>query len=66
MSQEENRSFLKGEKMARIECPKCKSLNVKEVEDKSKVIAYFNHVPVYKKKIVCKDCTYEWYPDEKE
>ena len=50
--------------MSRVECPKCKSLNVKEVEDKSKVVAYFNHKPVYRKKYICKDCTYEWYPDE--
>ena len=51
-------------KLSRIECPKCKDLNVKEVEDKSKVVAYFNHKPVYKKKCVCRQCTYEWFPDE--
>ena len=47
-----------------IECPKCKSRNIKEVEDRSKPIAYFGHQPVYKKKYVCRDCAYEWYPDE--
>jgi len=34
------------------ECPKCHSKNLKEVEDKSKVVAYFNHQPIYKKKSV--------------
>ena len=45
------------------ECPKCKSKSLKEVEDKSKPIAYFGHQPIYKKKIVCKDCTYEWFDE---
>lgn len=46
-------------KMAK-ECPKCHSKNLKEVEDKSKAIAYFGHRPVYRKKVVCRECTYEW------
>ncbi|MHA1345180.1 MAG: hypothetical protein ACTSVO_11195 [Candidatus Heimdallarchaeaceae archaeon] len=45
------------------ECPKCHSKNLKEVEDKTKVIAYFNHQPIYRKKAVCRECTYEWFPE---
>lgn len=48
--------------MAKV-CPKCHSRNLKQVEDKSKAIAYFNHQPIYKKKNVCKECTYEWSDD---
>ena len=46
------------------ECPKCHSKSLKEVEDKSKPIAYFGHQPIYRKKIVCKDCTYEYFPED--
>ncbi len=49
--------------MSRTACVKCKSLNVKEVEDKSKVVGYFNHKPIYRKQLVCKDCTHSWFPD---
>lgn len=52
--------------MSRQKCPKCGSLNVKEVDDKSKVVAYFNHKPIYRQKLVCRECTHEWFPEEKE
>ncbi|MHA1238919.1 MAG: hypothetical protein ACTSSJ_06790 [Candidatus Odinarchaeia archaeon] len=44
----------------RLKCPKCNSYNVVQMENKSKVLAYASHIPIYAKKYVCQDCKYEW------
>lgn len=44
----------------RIKCPKCNSYNVIQMPDKSNVITYMSHTPIYGKKYVCQDCKYEW------
>ena len=46
----------------RITCPMCGSVghNIKTVEDKSKVLSYVGHIPMYAKKNVCKKCGYEF------
>jgi hypothetical protein len=38
------------------QCPKCGAENIKEVEDKSKVLGYAGHNPIYAKVKVCKEC----------
>jgi len=38
------------------QCPKCGAENIKEVQDKSKVLGYAGHVPIYAKIKVCKEC----------
>ncbi|MBD3189975.1 MAG: hypothetical protein GF308_05005 [Candidatus Heimdallarchaeota archaeon] len=37
-------------------CPKCGSGNIKEVEDKSNVLGYAGHNPIYAKIKVCREC----------
>jgi len=46
----------------RITCPMCGAVggNIKTVEDKSKVLSYVGHIPMYAKKHVCKKCGYEF------
>ena len=46
----------------RITCPMCGSVgsDIKSVEDKSKVLSYVGHIPMYAKKNVCKKCGYEF------
>ena len=46
----------------RITCPMCGAVghNIKVVEDKSKVLSYVGHIPMYAKKRVCKKCGYEF------
>jgi C4-type Zn-finger protein len=39
-----------------FQCPKCGSENIKEVEDKSKVLSYANHQPIYATVKVCREC----------
>jgi hypothetical protein len=43
-------------------CPFCGSYgsDIKEVEDKSKILSYEGRVPLYRTKYVCKKCGYEW------
>ncbi len=41
-------------------CSNCKSTNVKQKEDKTRIIGYAAHVPMYAKKWVCRDCGHEW------
>ena len=43
----------------RIICPKCGNSRVKEIPDKSRVIAYIPS-PVYGKKFQCSRCKHEW------
>ncbi len=45
---------------SRIICPMCNSVEVKDVEDKSKVLSYIGHLPLYAKKHQCRKCGYEW------
>jgi len=45
----------------RVKCPKCGSLNIKQVDDKSKeVLSYAGQTPIYKKVWKCKDCGATW------
>jgi len=34
--------------------------DIKTVEDKTKVLSYVGHIPMYAKKHVCKKCGYEF------
>ena len=46
----------------RITCPMCGAVgsNIKQIEDKTKVLSYVGHIPMYAKKHVCKKCGYEF------
>ncbi len=46
----------------RITCPMCSAVgsNIKQVEDKTKVLSYIGHIPMYAKKNICKKCGYEF------
>ncbi|MFW9880585.1 MAG: hypothetical protein ACFFG0_46545, partial [Candidatus Thorarchaeota archaeon] len=46
----------------RITCPMCGAVgsNIKVTEDKTKVLSYVGHIPMYAKKHVCKKCGYEF------
>jgi DNA repair exonuclease SbcCD ATPase subunit len=46
----------------RVTCPMCGAVgsDIKTVEDKSKVLSYIGHIPMYAKKQVCKKCGYEF------
>ena len=33
---------------------------IKDIEDKSKVLSYVGHMPMYARKHSCKKCGYEW------
>ena len=46
----------------RITCPMCGAVgsDIKTIEDKSKVLSYVGHIPMYAKKNVCKKCGYEF------
>ncbi|MBY8981748.1 MAG: hypothetical protein KGD57_02280, partial [Candidatus Lokiarchaeota archaeon] len=46
----------------RVSCPMCSAVGqyIKTVEDKSKVLSYVGHIPMYAKKNVCKKCGYEF------
>ena len=46
----------------RVTCPMCGAVgnNIKQIEDKSKVLSYVGHIPMYAKKHVCKKCGYEF------
>ena len=41
-------------------CPKCGSENIKEVEDKSRVLSYAGHIPVYATVNVCRECSHRF------
>ena len=46
----------------RVKCPKCGSVDVKQVEDKSRVLSYVGGQPIYKKIWKCKSsCVRETY-----
>ena len=46
----------------RLMCPSCGSIgkDIKSEEDKTKVLSYVGHKPMYAKKNVCKKCGYEF------
>ncbi|MFX1346981.1 MAG: coiled-coil domain-containing protein, partial [Promethearchaeota archaeon] len=46
----------------RIICPNCGAVgkHIEKVDDKKKVLSYIGSIPMYAKKYVCKNCTYEW------
>ena len=44
----------------RIICPMCGNIDIKTVEDKSSVLSYVGHIPIYSKKYICKKCSYEF------
>ncbi|MHA1452676.1 MAG: hypothetical protein ACTSRD_07440 [Promethearchaeota archaeon] len=44
----------------RITCPMCGAVDVKQVEDKTKVLSYVGHIPIYIKKNQCRKCGYEF------
>ncbi|MHA1321024.1 MAG: hypothetical protein ACTSQ1_14625, partial [Promethearchaeota archaeon] len=48
--------------MCRTTCPMCGAVgqNIKQIEDKTKVLSYVGHIPMYAKKHVCKKCGYEF------
>ena len=45
-----------------ITCPMCSAVGgkIKIIEDKSKILSYVGHIPMYAKKHVCKKCGYEF------
>lgn len=45
---------------SRVKCPKCGSIDVKQTEDKSKVLSYAGGQPIYKKIWKCKKCGETW------
>ncbi|MBN2154282.1 MAG: hypothetical protein JW839_22700 [Candidatus Lokiarchaeota archaeon] len=45
---------------SRIICPMCGNIDIKNVEDKTRVLSYVGHVPIYAKKHICKKCSYEF------
>jgi len=59
-----NQTFTKEEE--EVPCPKCGSTNLVKIEDKSTILTYVAHTPVYAKKYKCLDCGYEWRPEEEE
>ena len=44
----------------RVTCPMCGAIDVKQVEDKTKVLSYVGHIPIYAKKNQCRKCGYEF------
>ena len=46
----------------RIICPICgtSGKHIEKVYDKKKVLSYIGSIPMYAKKYVCKNYTYEW------
>ncbi|MEM2144476.1 MAG: hypothetical protein QW279_03885 [Candidatus Jordarchaeaceae archaeon] len=44
----------------RVKCPKCGGINIKQVQDKGKVLSYAGQTPIYKKVWKCKDCGASW------
>jgi hypothetical protein len=44
----------------RMRCPKCKSANIKKIDDKTQVLSYLGNQTLYRKKLACKNCRYEW------
>ncbi len=45
---------------SRVKCPKCGSVDIKQTEDKSKVLSYLGGRPIYKKVWKCKKCGETW------
>jgi len=45
-------------------CPNCGSTSIKEEIDRSKIIGYLLHEPIYEKTLVCKNCTHRWKSGE--
>jgi DNA-directed RNA polymerase subunit RPC12/RpoP len=48
-----------GSPAGRLQCPKCSSLKVREVEDKDNVVSFIPK-PIYGTKYICTDCKNEW------
>ena len=46
---------------SRVTCPMCNGVDIKDVEDKSKVLSYVGHMPMYSRRHQCKKCGYEWH-----
>jgi len=48
-------------KLGMIVCPICSTglRNIKLIEDKSKILGYIGHIPMYAIKLVCKKCGHE-------
>ncbi|MHA1612090.1 MAG: hypothetical protein ACTSYU_08580, partial [Promethearchaeota archaeon] len=44
----------------RIICPMCNGKDISDFEDKTKVLSYVGHVPLYSKGKRCRKCGYEW------
>jgi chromosome segregation ATPase len=44
----------------RIVCPMCGDVHTRQVEDKTKVLSYVGHIPIYAKKNQCRKCGYEF------
>ncbi len=44
----------------RVTCPMCGAVDVRQVEDKTKVLSYVGHIPIYAKKNQCRKCGYEF------
>jgi len=46
----------------RITCPRCPAVgkNIREVDDKDRILSYLGNIPMYAKKYVCKICGYIW------
>ncbi len=45
---------------SRVKCPKCGSIDVKQVEDKTRPLSYVGGQPIYKKVWKCKKCGETW------
>jgi ribosomal protein S27AE len=43
-----------------IKCSKCGSTNINQSSNKSKIISYASHFPIYAKKYTCNNCGNEW------
>jgi ribosomal protein S27E len=46
--------------MSEVKCSKCGSRNVSQTNDKTRILSYASHIPLYAKKFVCNGCGNEW------
>lgn len=44
----------------RITCPMCSAIEIKQTDDKSKVLTYIGNIPMYAKKNRCLKCGFEF------
>ncbi|MEM2109377.1 MAG: hypothetical protein QW327_02690 [Candidatus Odinarchaeota archaeon] len=43
-----------------LKCRKCGSTNITQQSNKTKILGYTSHTPIYAKKYICNNCGAEW------